>query len=436
MVDWGVSSTAAGDPESNAPGGGITVKLAGHKDPPKGQAVLALRETAAQIAREWSQRLAELPVKLIEHPQYRLAGAEEAIRQVVATIEGVLERQEPFGRELSDRAAEAYGKLITFLSSVGDSRSWPRRGPSAEVILEWLRTYAKARYQSLVLQQVLSVYVSFRGCLNDELKEINFCRVRIQDMIDQIDPPAGGEAAGQKQPPASPPAGEGTGGQKKIPVPTPPAFTQGRVRHVFPEGWQDMTQAVEGLMERMSPEILMELDVRLQKMIRANFVALVHVCLGSKNATKEVASAMRELAILFVEEKLGECDVSQVFLERLSNPEQAGEELADLFEEAVPDPSTPAAARAARPPRERLVVGMPPGSAVEVLREAAHRQFKDLDMVAAQSEDDILVYREWNDQLLAELDIFGPAGQEAYSQLLSLPDFTPHSRSDVPFAPP
>ena len=27
-----------------------------------------------------------------------------------------------------DKAADAYGRVVAFLSSLGDSRSWPRRG--------------------------------------------------------------------------------------------------------------------------------------------------------------------------------------------------------------------------------------------------------------------------------------------------------------------
>ena len=90
--------------------------------------VQALREATTKLANEWSQKLAELPVKLIEKPEFRLAGAEEAVRQVVSTIEKVLEHHEPLTREMASQAKGALGRIAAVLAQAADSRSWPRRG--------------------------------------------------------------------------------------------------------------------------------------------------------------------------------------------------------------------------------------------------------------------------------------------------------------------
>lgn len=57
------------------------------------------------IAGELSQKLAALTVRLIELPAFRLAGAKEAVRQVVTPIEKILGAHEPLARE---KAAENY----------------------------------------------------------------------------------------------------------------------------------------------------------------------------------------------------------------------------------------------------------------------------------------------------------------------------------------
>src|SRR5262249_32708006 len=72
-----------------------------------------LRQKSDRLSNEWGQKLAELPVRLIEEPAFRLAGAEEAIRQMVATIEGVLQHHEPLARDLAKKATEAFERLIT-----------------------------------------------------------------------------------------------------------------------------------------------------------------------------------------------------------------------------------------------------------------------------------------------------------------------------------
>ena len=53
----------------------------------------------------------------------------------------------------------------------------------------------------------------------------------------------------------------------------------------------------------------------------------------------------------------------------------------------------------------------------------------------AVSEEDLLFYREWKNLLLADVDVLGPAGQEAYQQMLATGDFTPHVRTDLVFQP-
>jgi len=70
--------------------------------------VAVLRDGANKLGLEWEQKLAMMPVSLIETPALRLAGAEEAIRQVTAMIEQVLEHHEPLAKELTTRAADFY----------------------------------------------------------------------------------------------------------------------------------------------------------------------------------------------------------------------------------------------------------------------------------------------------------------------------------------
>ena len=56
-------------------------------------------------------------------------------------------------------------------------------------VLELLRAYPKWRFQSLVLQQASSAFLSLRGHLSDELREINFCRVRLAELQRLLETP-------------------------------------------------------------------------------------------------------------------------------------------------------------------------------------------------------------------------------------------------------
>src|SRR5207245_28130 len=76
-----------------------------------------LDRAASDIVADWGQRLAELAVQLMELPEFRLAGAEEAMRQVVGNLEQVLQSYEPLNREMANRSAEAHARLQSLLTN-------------------------------------------------------------------------------------------------------------------------------------------------------------------------------------------------------------------------------------------------------------------------------------------------------------------------------
>src|SRR5262249_43748892 len=124
-------------------------------------------------------------VHLIEEPAFRLAGAEEAVRQIVATVEQVLQHHEPLARDVASKAAEAHERLAACASPI---KVGPRRPALAvDDVVELLRSYAKKRYQALVLNHLTAAFVSLRGHLSDEQREVNFCRVRLNDLLRKLE---------------------------------------------------------------------------------------------------------------------------------------------------------------------------------------------------------------------------------------------------------
>ena len=60
-----------------------------------------------------------MSVRLIEEPEYRLAGAEEAVRLMVAWVEQILQSHEPLARELASKASAAYARLQALTETIG-----------------------------------------------------------------------------------------------------------------------------------------------------------------------------------------------------------------------------------------------------------------------------------------------------------------------------
>jgi serine/threonine protein kinase len=371
--------------------------------------VAAVSEAADRLVHEWGQKLAELPVHLIEEPAFRLAGAEEAIRQMVASIEQALQHHEPLSRELTARATEGYTRLRALAGSGAGRKSPPanvRRPPTITEIAELLGGYPKSLYQSLLLRQAGNVFLTLRGHLADEMREINFCRVRLGELLRMLD----GAAESVESSAASAPIG----------------------KQLYPAGCKDLAEAVAHFEARLSPDALNDLDGRMEAMLKKQFTALVNVCLTSANVLKNVEAAMLQTAEAFIAEQLGDVNVAEMFAEQHPEVQQAADEIAGFFAESAPELSCDRRSQGA----ELCVLATPAGPAGDRFRALAGQALPDVEWHSAPGDESILLYRELANLPLEELPLLGSLGQDAYRQMSAAEHFTPHCRCDVDFSTP
>jgi serine/threonine protein kinase len=388
-----------------------------------GRLGVAVREAADKLVQQWGQKLAELPVRLIEAPKFRLAGAEEAIRQMTASIEQTLQNHEPLARELSIRASELHDRLLKLRASAAPiNGSTSRRSaasgifrkvsaggrkpsPFAEV-QELLHDYPKTLYQSLLLRQAGNVFLTLRGHLADEMREINFCRNRLGDLLNELE-----EAADSTQAKAA------------------------SAKYLYPAGCKNLQETVEHFENHLKEDVLNDLDSRMEALLKKQFAALVNVCLASGNVMKNVAEAMRQTAEECVAEQLGNMDVAEMFLKQYDDDDQAVAALKGFFNEAAPQlPPSVVPAPQGEQTAEFCVLAVPSGAAGERLRALAAKALPHVELQTASGDEDILLYRECANLPLAELPHLGPLAQDAYRQMSNAEHFTPHCRCDVDFS--
>jgi hypothetical protein len=368
-----------------------------------------LRQATDKLAERWGQQIAELSVHLIEAPKFRLAGAEEAIRQVVTTIEQALQHHEPLAKELTQKAREAYECLNAYARPKPGARR-PALG-TAELI-ELARAYAKWHYQSLILTHLSSSFVSLRGHLSDELREVNFCRVRLGELLRLLETPPGRDSL------------LGPAGGRKW----------GIGKRLYFAGCRNQREAVEHLLEGVTPEHLLDLDGRIEEMLKAQFTALVHVCMTTQNILKDVEAALLRVASDFAAELLPPTTAADLFFEQHPEAEAAEGEVARYFDEAAPELSAGRNPRPGPPVAEVALVTTPDGPAGEAFRELLQQSMGEgAELHNAGSPDDVLIYRERNNLPLAGLEQLGPVARDAYAQMTATENFTPHSRCDVDF---
>jgi hypothetical protein len=415
----------------------------------------ALREVVGAAVASWGQRVAELVVGFIEQPEYRLAGAEEAVRQIISRIERVLAEHEPRFKSLAALSADAFGRLQQAVIAVRRmALGKARQAPTAAELLELLGHYARTRYQSLLEQQLVAAYVSLRGQLSDQLREINFCRVRLTELLQAFGGAAAADpaaAAAERQPGGAPLSVQALGsalfphanGKAAAVEEAPPpvleeATSAAPGQCLFPNGCATLEQALIEYLASVTPEALQRLDVRVQAVIQRQFTALVQVCLASANVLQNLERAMRQEAEAFVAEDGGRsaagASVAELFLELSAEPDEARRQLAEGFARAAPD------LRGMREfgimPAEVSVLMVPDHPASARIRELAGEALPDSSPTPATGGDDLVLYREVPYLPLGGLEQLGPTAEEAYRQMLTANHFTPHTRTDITFKSP
>jgi serine/threonine protein kinase len=351
------------------------------------------------VVSEGGQRLAELAVRLIEQPQFRLAGAEEALRQVIAGIEQALLQNEGLNKELASRAAEAHSRLRTFLSPPDPAVPPAQRRAivTAANLAELLRAYAKWRYQSMVLQKVVWTFVSLRGYLSDQLREINYCRARLVDLQRAFDDDEAEQAAETDHSPG---------------------------RYFFPNGHRTLEAAAAELLGGVSGGDLEDLDRKVQGLVTRQFTALVHVCLASTNMLKNLERAMQEEAERFVGTRLQGANVAAMYLAQYEQEGDVRGGISSDFAEAAPLLKGTAA------DGELCILAAPSGPAGDQFRDLACDALSGKELTLATSPTDIVYYREAAVDLSA-LEQLGPVAYEAYRQMSGVEHCSPHSRIDI-----
>ncbi len=378
------------------------------------QLIALLHEGSDRLGAEWSQRLAEITVRLIEEPEFRLAGAEESIRLLMATIEQVLHHHEPLARDLAEKAAEAHEHLRVLAGGQPKEGKGRPRLTSAET-MELLKAYPKWRYQSLVLQHLSAAFVGLRGNLSDELREVNYCRVRLAELARLLD--------------ESPP-GEQTFFSRNS-QPKRCEATIGRT--LFLSGCKTLQEAMDLYMNAITDEHLLELDGLMEEMLQSRFTALVHVCLTSANILKDVYAAMLQVASDYAASHLPPTSVAELFFEQFSDPQEAEAEIVNCFNEAAPELTLNRVAQFTVTPTELTLLATPNDAASEQFRKLTHSSMPEIDLQLASSSEDIIFYREKGNLALVDLAHMGTIGHDAYLQMTTTDHFTPHSRIDLEF---
>lgn len=372
-----------------------------------------LGDTAITLADDIDHKLTALIVRLLEEPAYRLAGAEEGLRQFCQIAEQSLQGQETLTKELHDRAASLYQRIQKVLETpqpanvTQTNSAWTfgmTRKPSASGpnfggdLLELLRVYAKTRYQCLILRHISRLYVSLRGHLSDQIREVGFCRQRLSELAGLL-------------------------ATKSAPSPLPQAAPSEKI--LLPADCNTLSEAVEQLDAQLTTDDLLAFDSVIQSLINKQFEALLHVCMGPSNLVRALAPLMVHEAEDFLGPRVPEVAASEFGMGDDKDAEARAEPLTSAFDAAAPALGKLSAQN------EFAIAAFPATPTGHELKEVAKQALPNIQVIDGDNRDEITFYRELQQVTLQDMEQFGSIPQEAYRQRCAGdPNFL-HTRIDV-----
>jgi hypothetical protein len=351
----------------------------------------ALTEAATDIGQALVLDVRALVPVLVDDAEFRLAGAEELLRQFLTATDRL---RDYYGQSVPELDAKAQAGFEC-LSNYAHFQKGMRK-PTAPEFVEAVRQYPSSRFLSLTYRALLGIYQAVREALAAELADVTSARQRL-------------EAATVPEPPSA--------------VAEPPAT--GRL--LMPAGCASLADAAVRFLAVVTEADLAEIDRRAQRVIDPEPGGVLRACLNATSGPGVIAAAVYEEARAYLDTRLGDVDLAAMFAARYGAPRQAERVIEQTYQEAEPTLVTSGPWASG----EVAVVGCPAGPGGEPLRELARRAIPVPGLPVADLRDELIFYREWPVVPLAALPQLGVAAAEAYHSLQDGQQCTAHARLDV-----
>lgn len=352
----------------------------------------AVNKTVQETGAAFAAAAREMVPGLVNDSQFRLAGAEEMLRQFLTTTDRLIAQYLKGAVELDAKAQGGFERVSQYAHfNQGRKLTVAEFG---EAIKQWPR----ARFQAMVSRAVVSVYQTVRETMAAQLADVKKARERLD--------------AAAKEP------------NQAIQVIDVLPGGGGRL---MPPGCDSMGAAVLRFLGVVTDADLVEIDRRVHRVVKPQFGGVLQACLGSITGPDDVVNTIYEETRGYLDLRLGRVDLALMFAERYRTPGQAEQAVSQAYQNAEPAwvGAGPWAAS------EVTVVGCSCGPGGERLHEVVQRAVPVPGLVIADTPDDLLVYREWPAVPVSALPQAGQDAADAYQSFVDGPQGTPHSRLDV-----
>src|SRR5262249_23295398 len=148
-----------------------------------------LEQAARDLEAELESQLAELALKILTEPQFRLTGAEEAARrEITALLHAEANTQQALAARQAEEAQARRQQMVALEQRLGEwLRWWGQKARTADELMALLASYPRLRYQGLLAGQVGGLYQNLAARLLQYARDLRCCHGPIRQFLRCLD---------------------------------------------------------------------------------------------------------------------------------------------------------------------------------------------------------------------------------------------------------
>jgi serine/threonine protein kinase len=389
----------------------------------------ALSAAADKLAAEWNDRLVSVAWSLMEHPGRRVAAADAILGRFVHFAEEMAVAQETRLGQQKERTFQAWQQVEIALGSClsgggGFSFFGNRSRRVLRVFMDHLAAYARQRLIEELLRATQQFFALLRGRLDEQLRDLTFCRQRLRHLQECLETPPQ-----EEEELAATRLGDTTLNQS--PTPSTESFwdsiRQSATAHVvLPDGDEDLERSASRFLGTLTAEQWTNLDQVLQDSVLALLGGLYDACRRTSDLRRNLAVPLLDQATTFLGSLLPTTDVAQVERNTAAvHRIEVGAQAKDYFERGVPLLANKDLAT------QDPYLLIPASEEGKAFGAAAQAGVAGLQLVRVPGQAHLMFCREQGYLSPEDLQKLLRPCQRAYQEANTVVTVSPHARFDI-----
>jgi serine/threonine protein kinase len=265
-----------------------------------------LDEAIKRVADSWGNEFAESTRVLEEQPGHRIGAIDAALLKMANWCNSAAafadKKVEQLGVKVGQARTDVQSALDACQAGSGSfSFFGGRSSRSMRHFLDQVRNYARLRLQEDLADATARFYRVLRGRIEDRVRELSYCRTRMEQLVQSLESPLMNLPASADTPISI--------SEEALQQTIRPTNT---LQVVLPSGETHIERSAKKIVGEVSPEDIDRLEVALQKLVLEPRGGLTALCNLNADMFRTLVAPMIEQTTAFLGELLPTTDVTEV----------------------------------------------------------------------------------------------------------------------------